>query len=60
MVRNGSVGTVRLGEVERMRGTDTEDFVAQGLGDLDTEKADRGGGTVDDVLRKKSEKYMYQ
>lgn len=36
-----------------MRGADTENFVAQGLGHLDSEKADRGGGAVDDVLRKK-------
>lgn len=36
-----------------MRGADTENFVAQGLGDLDTEKTDRRRSTVDDVLRKK-------
>lgn len=53
MIRNGSVSTVRLGEVERVRGADTENFVAQGLGDLDTEKTDRRRSTVDDVLRKK-------
>jgi hypothetical protein len=46
------VGAVRLDQVKVSLGADTDDLVADRLGELHGEQADRGGSSVDQVLNR--------
>lgn len=46
------IGAVRLDQVKVSLGADTDDLVADRLGELDGEQTDRGGSSVNQVLNR--------